>query len=115
MKWSLYIGKVSGIKLFIHWTFIILIGWIFMLHFRMGHDFHEGMIGVLFILAVFGCVILHELGHAFTVNQEMTTNCYTISPVFENSNLVGVLDKEDINELPLVKQVVTKQLLNQTL
>ena len=23
MKWSLYIGKPAGIKVFIHWTFIL--------------------------------------------------------------------------------------------
>ena len=68
-KWSLYAGSYAGIKVFIHWSFWIIIAWIFMLHFQMGHGWAEGLSGVVFILALFGCVVLHEFGHALTAKS----------------------------------------------
>ena len=63
-SWSFRIGKFFGIEVFIHWTFWILIGWIFLMHWQMGHSLTEGLWGALFILALFLCVVLHEFGHA---------------------------------------------------
>ena len=81
-KWSLNIGKVSGIKIFIHWTFLILIGWIFLMHFQMGHGMREGLSGTVFLLAVFASVVLHELGHALAVKRfKITTRDITIYPI----------------------------------
>ncbi len=82
MKWSLYLGKVSGIKIFIHWTFLILLGWIFIMHYQMGHGVYAGFMGVLFILALFGCVTLHELGHALTAKRfKIITKSITLLPI----------------------------------
>ena len=82
MKWTLYLGRIAGIKLFMHWTFIILIGWIFLMHFRMGHSIQDGLVGVGFILTIFGCVILHELGHALTARKfNIGTKSITILPI----------------------------------
>jgi hypothetical protein len=36
MKWSLYIGKPAGIKVFIHWTFILLVIWLSWMHLQQG-------------------------------------------------------------------------------
>ena len=82
MKWSLNLGKVAGIKLTVHWTFIILIGWVFFMHYRMGHDMQQALIGVVFILALFVCVTLHELGHALTAKRfNIITQSITLLPI----------------------------------
>ena len=65
-----------------HWTFLILIGWIFLMHFRMGNSLQDGLLGVAFILTIFGCVILHELGHALTARRfNIGTKRITILPI----------------------------------
>src|SRR5688572_5742734 len=68
MRWSLRILTVSGIGIYVHITFLILVAWIGAMFFQSGgavHAFH----GVGLILAVFACVILHELGHALTAQR----------------------------------------------
>lgn len=98
MKWSLYIGKISGIKFFIHWTFLILIGWIFPMHSQMGHGFSAGLWGVAFILALFACVGLHEFGHALTAKRfKIITHDITIYPIG------GIASLESLPEKPMQK------------
>ncbi len=94
-KWSLYIGSYSGIKVFIHWSFWIIIAWIFMLHFQMGHGWSEGLAGVGFILALFGCVVLHEFGHALMAKKYgVPTRDITLYPIG------GVASLEKMPEKP---------------
>ena len=65
MRWSFRLGKVAGTEVRVHLTFFILLaafGWMF---------YAEGGVaaavdGVVFIVAVFGCVLLHEFGHTLT-------------------------------------------------
>jgi len=95
MKWSLYLGKISGIKIFIHWTFLILIGWIFLMHAQAGKNLSEGLWGVIFILALFACVVLHELGHALTAKRfKIITRDITLYPIG------GVASLERLPEKP---------------
>jgi Zn-dependent protease/CBS domain-containing protein len=82
MKWTIYLGRIAGIKLFMHWTFIILIGWIFLAYFRIAYSMLDALVGVVFIIAIFGCVILHELGHALTARRfNIGTKMITILPI----------------------------------
>lgn len=95
MKGSIYLGKISGIKLFIHWTFLILIGWIFLMHFSMGHGSAEAFAGIAFILALFVCVTLHELGHALAARRyNFPTRHITLLPIG------GVAQMEALPEKP---------------
>lgn len=81
-KWSLYLGSPWGIKIFVHWTFLILIAWIFIMHFRAGNGIREGLSGVLFILALFTCVVMHEFGHALTARRfKVYTRDITLYPI----------------------------------
>lgn len=81
MKWSLYIGKFAGIKVYIHWTFAILLAWIFIQYYHEG-GWNMGLMGVLFILALFGCVTLHEFGHALVAKQyNFPTQRITLLPI----------------------------------
>jgi len=69
MKWSLNIGRFSGIDVRIHISFLLLIGWVAFLHWRQGQSIAAAVAGVIFILAVFLCVVLHEFGHALAARR----------------------------------------------
>lgn len=60
---TIYLGKLSGIQLFIHWTFWLLV--IFLGVRDLGHGVEAAARSVGFVFLVFFCVFLHELGHAF--------------------------------------------------
>jgi Zn-dependent protease/CBS domain-containing protein len=69
MKNSLYIAKVAGIKIFIHWTFFLLIFWIIASNIRAGNNTQQIMYSLVFIMTIFFCIVLHELGHALTAKR----------------------------------------------
>ncbi|MDQ3193299.1 MAG: site-2 protease family protein [Bacteroidota bacterium] len=69
MKWSLNLGKVAGIKLFVHWTFLLLIGFIVFRSVSIGLDLAQTLWYIFFVLVVFACVVMHELGHALTAKR----------------------------------------------
>ncbi len=82
MRWSLKLGKVFDINLAIHWTFLILIGWIFIQYYRQNNDPYQALLGVLFIIGIFVCVTLHELGHALTAKRfDIQTKGITLFPI----------------------------------
>jgi Zn-dependent protease len=82
MKYSLNLGKISGIQLSVHWTFLILIAWIFISHYRAGHDTQQALLGVVFIFGLFLCVTLHEVGHALTAKRfNIKTKSITLLPI----------------------------------
>ncbi len=67
MKWSLNLGKISGIQVYIHWTFLILLGWVVIN--VGGEGVGETLWSTAFILSIFVCVFLHELGHALAARK----------------------------------------------
>ncbi|MDX1707844.1 MAG: site-2 protease family protein [Desulfobacterales bacterium] len=69
MKWSLKIGKLAGIDVFIHFTFFLLLAWIAFITYNQGGSVNAAVVGVVFILVIFACVVLHELGHALTAKK----------------------------------------------
>src|SRR5262245_35215053 len=82
MKWSWRLGQVAGIGIFMHWTFLLLIGWIVLVHIRQGDSLAIALEGVAFVLAIFGCVVLHELGHALTARRfGIRTRDITLLPI----------------------------------
>jgi Zn-dependent protease/CBS domain-containing protein len=60
MKWSFSIGRVAGTDVRIHVTFFLLL-------FFVGLG--SGLAGTAFVLALFGCVLLHEFGHVFAARR----------------------------------------------
>lgn len=69
MSWSFRLGRIAGIPIYVHWTFLILLGWIALGYWQQGHDVASTLEGVGFVLAIFGCVVLHELGHALAARR----------------------------------------------
>ena len=69
MRWSLKIAKLAGIDIFIHFTFFILITWVAFIQWKLNGSIGAAFSGVVFILAIFACVVLHELGHALAAKK----------------------------------------------
>jgi Zn-dependent protease len=82
MRGSLRLGHIAGIGLFIHWTFFLLIGWIFTMHLMAGRGPAAAAMGVAFVVVLFGCVVLHELGHALAARRYgVGTRDITLLPI----------------------------------
>lgn len=64
MKGNLNIGRVLGIKIKIHWTFLFLLLWIALEQIRSQASDEGVLFNLAFVGIVFFCVVLHELGHA---------------------------------------------------
>ncbi|HEV8376794.1 MAG TPA: site-2 protease family protein [Candidatus Polarisedimenticolia bacterium] len=62
MGGSFRLGTVLGIPIRVHFTFLILLAFLF---FSASSESgpRSGLMTLLFILLLFGCVLLHELGH----------------------------------------------------
>lgn len=69
MKWSLKIARISGIDVYLHFTFLLLILWIGLAYWQMEGTVDAVLAGVGFIVALFACVVLHELGHALAARK----------------------------------------------
>ena len=69
MKWSWKIIRIAGIDVYVHATFFILLVWIGLNFWVVGGNLAAVITGVGFILALFACVVLHELGHALTARR----------------------------------------------
>ena len=63
MRWSIRIARIAGTEVRIHLTFLLFLAWIGFSYYHVGGA-AAAIPGVLFVLALFGCVLLHEFGHA---------------------------------------------------
>ena len=68
MGWSLKIGSVYGTAVRIHITFILFLAWIFGVSYVSGGA-AAAWNGLLFMVLLFLCVLLHEFGHIFTARR----------------------------------------------
>ncbi|MBP2672451.1 MAG: protease, partial [candidate division NC10 bacterium] len=64
MKWSWKIGEFAGIGVYMHATFLLLLGWVGFVHGQDGQNLGAVVSGLAFVLALFACVVAHEYGHA---------------------------------------------------
>jgi Zn-dependent protease len=76
------VGTFRGIGVYLHATFLLLVGWIFLAHLFQGRGLAAGVAGVAFILLLFLCVVLHEFGHALTAQRfGIETRDITLYPI----------------------------------
>src|SRR5215470_14922423 len=61
-SWSISAGRIFGVEVRIHLTFLFLLLFIWVM--EAPHKTTNPARGALLVAMIFGCVILHELGHA---------------------------------------------------
>jgi len=82
MKWSWKIGSFAGIGVFIHATFLLILIWVGFLNWQQTQSLAGTLEGIFFTLALFGCVVLHEFGHALTAKRYgIRTRDITLYPI----------------------------------
>ncbi|MBX3413415.1 MAG: site-2 protease family protein [Pirellulales bacterium] len=82
MSWSWRVGTVAGIGIFIHVTFLILIPFILMSEYSAGGTLQGALKSMALVAAIFGCIVLHELGHALTARRfGINTRDITLLPI----------------------------------
>jgi Zn-dependent protease/predicted transcriptional regulator len=82
MRWSWRIGSLAGIGVYVHVTFFLLILFILVLYWRQGRSLASALGGAIFILVIFGCIVLHELGHALAARKYgIRTRDITLLPI----------------------------------
>jgi Zn-dependent protease len=69
MKWSVRIGRFADVDVYMHYTFLLLVGWFAFINWRQGQSISAAVAGVALILAIFLCVVLHEYGHALMARR----------------------------------------------
>ncbi|HEU5042345.1 MAG TPA: site-2 protease family protein [Gemmatimonadales bacterium] len=68
MKWSYTIGRIAGTAIKVHLTFLVLLAYLAFAGYQEGGS--EGaMAAAVMLLALFGCVLLHEFGHILTARR----------------------------------------------
>jgi Zn-dependent protease len=90
-SWKL--GTAFGIGLYVHWSFLLAPALVLMN--KWGHGLEAALLAVGVVLAVFGCVLLHELGHALMARRfGIGTRDITLYPIG------GVARLERMSESP---------------
>jgi Zn-dependent protease/predicted transcriptional regulator len=82
MRWSWKIAEILGIGVYIHATFWLLILFVLYSSWSQGHTVARTLVGALFVLSLFACVVLHEFGHALTARHfGIRTRDITLLPI----------------------------------
>ncbi len=114
---SFTVARIAGIPIRVHWTFLVLLLWILVTGLLQGGTLASGMTSAAFMLCVFLCVVLHELGHALVArNYGVRTRDITLLPIGGIASLERIPEKPS-QELaiavagPLVNVVIAAILL----
>jgi stage IV sporulation protein FB len=94
MRWSFTLGTFKGTAVRIHLTLVLFLAWIGMAAFQRGGS-EAAAQSVLFISAIFLCVVLHEFGHILTARQ-----FGIVSPEVTLLPIGGVADMESMPQKP---------------
>lgn len=82
MRWSYRLARLAGIDVYVHATFLLLLGWVAFSEYRRGGTAAAALTGTLFVLLVFAVVLLHEYGHALAARRYgIGTRDITLLPI----------------------------------
>jgi Zn-dependent protease len=99
--WSFRLGRLLGIDVYIHFTFLLLLAFIGLSHGLAGRSAEAALNGVVFFAGLFLCVLLHEYGHALAARRYgIGTKDITLLPIG------GVARLERLPDKPLQELVV---------
>ena len=59
MKWSLKLGRLLGIDVYLHFTFLLLLAFLGFVYWRATQNFGAALQSLAFIITLFACVVLH--------------------------------------------------------
>jgi Zn-dependent protease/predicted transcriptional regulator len=94
MKSSWKIGTFAGIDVFMHATFLLIIGFVGLTNYQSTGTWTGVLEGILFTLVLFGFVVLHEFGHALTARRYgIKTRDITLYPIGGVARLERMPDK----------------------
>jgi Zn-dependent protease/CBS domain-containing protein len=80
-EWSLSLGRIAGTEVRLHVTFALLIAWFGISAWLRGGP-AAAADAVVFVLAVFACVLAHEFGHALAARRYgIATRDITLLPI----------------------------------
>ncbi|HXG79487.1 MAG TPA: site-2 protease family protein [Methyloceanibacter sp.] len=100
MRWSLTLGSVYGTVIRIHVTFLLFLVWIGAIYYRQGGA-EAAWQGIIFMVLLFACVLLHELGHVFAARHYgVKTRDVTLWP------FGGIASMEQMPEKPSQELIV---------
>lgn len=95
------IARIAGIDVNVHWSFIILPMLVGFSALSNDRGLAAAAYSVAFVLAIFGCVLLHELGHALMARRfGIQTSSITLLPIG------GVASLDRMPERPLQELAV---------
>ena len=98
---SLTLGSLFGICIKVHWSFSLIIAFWLFASLISGSSLLGALASVGFVLVLFGCVVLHELGHALAARYfGIATRDITLLPIG------GVARLERMPRQPLQELVV---------
>lgn len=81
MRWSWRIGRLAGIGVYVHATFLLLLAWFAIAAWRVGGGI-AALESLIYLVALFAIVVLHELGHALTARRfGIGTRDITLLPI----------------------------------
>jgi len=82
MSRSFRLARLAGIDIFVHPTFALLLVWVAVSSGLQGRTAGAAAEGVALMLALFGCIVLHELGHALMARRfGIATKDITLLPI----------------------------------
>lgn len=81
MGWSFPLGRIAGTEVRVHVTFFLLVAWFAVSAGSRGGQ-AAAIDAVVFLLAVFACVLAHEFGHVFAARRfGIPTRDITLLPI----------------------------------
>ncbi|TVQ89671.1 MAG: site-2 protease family protein [Bacteroidetes bacterium] len=93
-RYSLNLGNPFGIRVSVHWTFSLLIAWIVFVSLNRGLGIEQILMHIVFVLALFVCVVLHEFGHSLVaIRFGGKVESITLLPIGGMANLSKMPEK----------------------
>lgn len=100
MAWSFKIAEFGGTSVRVHYTFFLLLAWLGTVFWLQGGPV-AALDGLLFVILLFVCVVLHEFGHIIAARRYgIRTRDVTLLPIG------GVASLERMPEKPAQEVIV---------